>query len=109
MERKLSNKRNFSIDIEKWSEAKKWGWGISSTEGYEPVREEYPKLVKNFVEQKCPAICEVFYNSILDGLISSGMDPGHAIEMTEEILAMELDELLINLAHEISPELLKVK
>ena len=107
--KKLENRRIFSIDGKQWPEAKNWGWGISSVEGFDPVREDYPKLVKQFVKKRCPAICEVFYNSIQDGLMGAGLDEGTAIEMTEEILVMELDNLLINLAHEISPELLTIK
>lgn len=104
-----SKRSIFRIDEEKWPEAKNWGWGISSVEGYDSMKEDYPELVKSFVKKKCPAICEIFYNSIQDGLISAGLNPDIAIEMTEEILAMELDELLISLAHEVSPELLKTK
>lgn len=105
----MEKKKQYSVNEKQWPEAKNWGWGISSVEGFKPEGEAYPKLVKEFVKKRCPIICEVFYNSIQDGLMGAGMDEGHAIELTEEILAGELDNLLINLAHEISPELLETK
>ena len=105
----MDEKKQYSISIKRWKEAEDWGWGISSVEGYDPLREEYPELIKSFVKERCPAICEVFYNSIQDGLVAGGLDSGHAIETMEEILAMRLDELLIDLAHEFCPELLEAK
>lgn len=102
-------KENYSINRDEWNEAKDWGWGISVVERFKPVEEDYPKPVKAFIRKRCPVICQVFYDSIQDGLVSAGLDSDHAIETTEEILAMVLDELLIDLAHEFYPSLLQIK
>ena len=106
-------KKQLSINLEKWEKAKDWGWGVSSIEQpvykeeYKP--EEYQKLVRDFVQRRLPAICGVFYDSVNDGLVGAGLNVDHAIEMTEEILVFSLDEILINMAQEICPELLETK
>ena len=104
----MDSRKQFSINREKWKEATRMGWGIGSIKRVEDrYQEEVPELVRNFVENKCPAICEVFYNAIQDGLISAGANPDFAIEFCEEMVAMPLDEILIDLGMEYCPELIK--
>jgi hypothetical protein len=105
----MDKKQEFSINREKWQEAKDWGWGISSVSGYETKDQGYKELIQNFVKKRCPALLDGLYNSIQDGLIAAGMNEDHAIEFCEEMVAMPLDEILINLGMEFCPELMEKK
>lgn len=103
-----NGKKIYSIDSIKWPEAEKWGWGISTQQIFDFEPEGEPsQMVRNFVQTRMPAICEIFYNTILDGLMAAGIDSGHAIEFVEEELAFKLDEFLIEIAHEYCRDLIK--
>ena len=100
----------FEINEDTWQEAIDEGWNtvrVKSKNMQFCQKKFWNEETEIFIEEKLPKIFDDFYQKITSGLIKSGMDEGDAIEIMEEMTALELSELLIQLGGYFNPTLVK--